>query len=104
LDKAQHVFELGLQGQDLGNVEAARQVVYGDREDPGDEDSLDRVVLAAGLDHLEEGAEEGIARSQVVVERIQTGCDELVGEVVVLVDDDEKARGLLDLNLLLVLN
>ena len=86
--KTEHLVERGLQAQVGADVEAAGDVVHGDRRDPGDEQPLHAAVLRTRLEGGEEVAIEAAAVGKRVVGVRPLVRQDRVGEVVVLVDQD----------------
>jgi len=88
-----------LEGRDLKGltpipaIESADQVVHRHRQHAGHEHAGHDAIAHPGLDHLEECPQERVSRGQFLVECILMRRQELVGEVVVFVDDDVDWRG-----------
>ena len=88
LRKAHHLVETICEGVVRADIESAGEVIEGDGADPGDEDTLDSGVRSC-LDRVEERAQ--ITRAvRLSLVFIQTGGigEDVVGEVVVFIDEE----------------
>ncbi len=92
LRKAHHLQGVILQRDDLADIEAAGQVVHRHRQHTGHEHPSHRTLAYPCFDHLEECPEERIPRGQLLVEPVLVRRQELVGEIIVFVDDDIHRR------------
>ena len=86
LAEAEHLVELGLDGDVPADVEAAAEVVEGDGADADHEDALEHA-----LELLEHFAVEAGGVGDSVVYLVALLVEHVVGEVVVLVDDEVEA-------------
>lgn len=86
--ETKHLGEFRFKGQYFGDVVPAGQVVHGDGQHTGAEAGADGALADTCLYHLEEGAQEAFAGGALLVERVLVGGEQLVGEVVVLVNED----------------
>ena len=88
LGEADHLVEVRVQADVLADVEAAGDVVHGDRGDADDEQALHAAAAAGrgGFQGGEEVAVEAAAVGEVVVRLRAVEREHRVGEVVVLVD------------------
>ena len=68
------------------NVVPAGQVVHDDRQYACAETSANRAFADTRFDHLEESAQETILRGYLLIERILVGRQQLIGEIIVLID------------------
>ena len=87
--EAEHLVEVRFQAEVLADVEAAGDVVHGDRRDTGDEQALQTATgaLGAALEGGEEVAVEAAAVGEGMVRLGAVIRQHGVGEVVVLVDE-----------------
>ena len=87
--EAEHLVEVRFQAEVLADVEAAGDVVHGDRRDTGDEQALQTATgaLCAALEGGEEVAVEAAAVGEGMVRLGAVIRQHGVGEVVVLVDE-----------------
>ena len=75
-----------MQGQDLRYIISACQIVHRDGKNPRAETCTDTTFADTRFDHLEESAQETILRGYLLIERILVGRQQLIGEIIVLID------------------
>ena len=77
---------------EIRDIEARCQIVHGDRQNAGDKDIGNSPGFAPFLQGLEKCLEETVIPCQFAVQMISAGHDQLIGEIVILVDDDIQTR------------
>lgn len=92
LGEAQHVFKLWVQSQKGGHIKARGHVVHGYGQHPGNKDIGNGASLTTLFEGFEKGFEKAVVRSQLSVELILVGCDQLIGEIVVFVNNNVERR------------
>ena len=86
--ETQHLREVRLQGKNFGDIIAARQVIHRNRQHTRTKASTDTSLADTRLDSLEEGTQEALASGDRLVKRVLIGREQLVGEIIVLIDQD----------------
>ena len=77
-----------MQCQYFGNVVAAGQVVHRHGQHAGAEAGADAAFADTFLYHFEEGAQKAVSGGDFLIERVVVGSQQLVGEVVIFVNQD----------------
>ena len=89
---AEQIFETGIKGDDFPHIESRCQFVNHHRQHPGDEDILHDSGFAPLFQHLEEGFQKAVIGHQLLIQMILMGGDQVIGKIIVFVNDDIRSR------------
>ena len=86
MGKSEHLGKLRFKCQYLRDIESAGQVVHRHWQDSRTETRPDSAFTYTRLDDLEECAKETVACSQVLIHRIVILHEQLVGEIIIFIN------------------